>query len=108
MKFTDYEEFVRTTAFYPGANKGSKDALTYAALGLAGESGEYTEKIKKYIRDGWFDPQAAMKELGDILWYVTRSANELGTSLEAIAEMNIQKLQSRKERGTLAGSGDDR
>jgi NTP pyrophosphatase (non-canonical NTP hydrolase) len=108
MNFKEYEEFVQTTAFYPGANKGSKDALAYAALGLAGESGEYTEKIKKFIRDGWFDPQAAMKELGDVLWYVTRCANELGTTLETVALMNITKLQSRKERGTLQGSGDER
>jgi NTP pyrophosphatase (non-canonical NTP hydrolase) len=49
-----------------------------------------------------------IKELGDILWYVTALASEFDTSLEQIAEMNIEKLTLRKQRGTVLGEGDNR
>lgn len=48
------------------------------------------------------------KEVGDVLWYVATMANDLGISLESIAEMNIEKLKSRKARGVIGGSGDNR
>jgi NTP pyrophosphatase (non-canonical NTP hydrolase) len=47
-------------------------------------------------------------ELGDILWHVALVANNLGYSLEAVADLNLQKLQSRKQRDMIKGSGDDR
>lgn len=108
MNFDDYESFVYNFAIYPGKDTGSKDALAYTALGLVGEAGEYSEKVKKLLRDGVFDKVAAAKELGDVLWYLTRAANELDFGLKDIAELNIEKLTSRKERGVLQGSGDER
>ena len=48
------------------------------------------------------------KEIGDVLLYCATLANDLGFTLEAIAQINIHKLQSRKERGMLGGSGDNR
>jgi hypothetical protein len=42
------------------------------------------------------------------MWYCATLANDLGYSLEEIAEMNIQKLESRKQRGMIGGSGDNR
>jgi NTP pyrophosphatase (non-canonical NTP hydrolase) len=108
MNFKDYDELSGLTAIYPGKSTGSKDALAYTALGLCGEAGEYSEKVKKYLRDGFFDPHAAMKELGDVLWYLSAAARELGTSLETVAQMNITKLQKRRETNTLSGSGDNR
>ena len=106
--FNDYQLFIADFARYPGKGEGSKEALTYCALGLTGEAGEYSEKVKKLLRDGVFDKEAAAKELGDVLWYLTRSAEELGYRLEDIAKMNYVKLKGRQERGTLAGSGDNR
>jgi NTP pyrophosphatase (non-canonical NTP hydrolase) len=47
-------------------------------------------------------------ELGDILWHVALVANNLGYSLEAVADLNLQKLESRKQRDMIKGSGDDR
>lgn len=105
--FKDYEEFTKSTAIYPGAGTGSKEALSYVALGLAGEAGEVANKIKKYIRDDKFD-ESVVKEVGDVLWYVARMAQELSISLEEIAQSNAVKLSSRKERGMLQGSGDNR
>ena len=106
--FQDYEEIITGTAFYPNVGTGDTLALSYAALGLTGEAGEYAEKIKKYIRDGVLDKSLAVKELGDVLWYLTASAKELGYSLQDVAEINAVKLLSRKERGVLGGNGDER
>lgn len=108
MNFKEYEETINKFAIYPEAGKGTPLALAYCALGLGGEAGEYSEKVKKLIRDGKLDKPLAAKELGDVLWYLTRSANELGYNLTDIAEINLVKLTSRQERGVLQGSGDER
>lgn len=108
MQFKEYEEIIQQTALYPDAGKGTQLSMAYTALGLTGEAGEFSEKVKKRIRDGVFDPRLAAKELGDVLWYLTASAKELGYSLQDIAEMNMVKLLSRKDRGVLTGSGDER
>jgi NTP pyrophosphatase (non-canonical NTP hydrolase) len=101
--FDEYQTWALTTAIYPKA-----EGLTYTALGLAGEAGEYAGKISKYIRDGELDDKAAAKELSDILWFVAVAASELGYDLTEIVAMNVDKLNSRKERGTIGGSGDSR
>lgn len=104
--FDEYARFVGEFARYPDDNITM--SLVYCALGLTGESGEYAEKIKKAIRDNVFDRELAAKELGDVLWYLTRSAHHLGYSLSEIASMNAKKLADRAERGVLKGSGDER
>lgn len=82
-------------------------------LGLVGEAGEAADKIKKIIRDkGGYasdeDRQAIAKELGDALWYLANVARYLDISLSDIAEGNIKKLSSRKNRNKLHGEGDNR
>jgi len=109
MNFEEYQKKSRVTAKYPDAGKN----YVYPTLGLAGESGEVAEKIKKVIRDknGIIDEETRemiKKELGDVLWYVSQIASELGLTLDDIAEHNIEKLYSRMERGKLGGSGDRR
>ena len=49
-----------------------------------------------------------VKELGDVLWYLSTLASDLDVSLEDIAQTNVEKLTSRKERNKLQGSGDNR
>lgn len=112
MNLNDYQTQVATTAIYPDAGQGTALALAYVGLGL-GEAGEVQGKIKKVIRDdgGVLDEAARIniaKEAGDLLWYVARLASEISIPLDVIAEMNLGKLSSRKERGVLGGSGDDR
>ena len=108
MDFDKYQGMVEQTAIYP------KDAaIIYPTLGLTGEAGEVAEKVKKVIRDefGAFTPEheeAIAKELGDVLWYVTAVARDLGFTLEKIAEINHDKLLDRLVRRKLGGSGDNR
>ena len=108
MKIKDYEKTTDNFAIYPEAGTGSVLALSYVSLGVAGEAGEYADKIGKFIRDGQLNKPLALKELGDTLWFITRASVELGSSLEEIAEMNINKLADRQARGVLQGAGDVR
>ena len=109
MDLSEYQHRSRATAVYPGAG----DNLTYPALGLCGEAGEAAEKVKKALRDDGGvltdERRAALAaELGDVLWYVAQLATEAGLDLDEIAEDNLAKLLSRKERNVLQGSGDTR
>ena len=104
MNFSTYQVKARQTAIYDK----EKYAIIYPALGLAGESGETVEKVKKFIRDGQLDRDGLIKELGDVLWYLANMASDLGVSLETIAEINIEKLEKRAANNTLQGSGDNR
>lgn len=106
MDFNDYQCWTRTTAIYPEGMMG----LLYVSLGLASEAGEVAGKVKKLIRDG-DTPEgrdAAIDELGDVLYYLARVADELGVDLVWVAESNKVKLEDRKSRGVLGGSGDNR
>lgn len=109
MNFQEYQEQSRKTAVYPNVG----DNFVYPILGIAGESGEVAEKIKKILREknGVVDEdskQEIAKELGDLLWYMSQLASELGISLDDVAQKNIAKTQSRMERGVLLGDGDNR
>jgi NTP pyrophosphatase (non-canonical NTP hydrolase) len=78
-------------------------------LGLVGEAGEIAEKLKKSFRDGaTLDNKGMLKELGDVLFYVAALSNFYGASLQTVANMNREKLNSRQKRGVLQGSGDNR
>lgn len=105
-----YQHWTSTTAVYPEADTGSERALTYVSLGLASEAGEAAGKAKKMMRDGDTGElrAALLDELGDALWYLARTAHELGYPLSVIAERNLAKLEDRAERGALQGSGDQR
>tara|TARA_B100000579_G_scaffold376968_1_gene342744 strand:+ start:360 stop:689 length:330 start_codon:yes stop_codon:yes gene_type:complete len=109
MEFNHYQSESRKTALYP--NVGSN--AIYPTLGLVGEAGEVADKVKKILRDknGLFDKESkdAIKfELGDVLWYISQLSSELGYELEDVANANLQKLKSRKARGMIKGSGDNR
>jgi|TARA_R110001583_G_scaffold77180_3_gene210350 NTP pyrophosphatase (non-canonical NTP hydrolase) len=98
-----YENLASETAIFP-----KEKALEYLALGLTSEAGEVAGKVKKLIRDGKGDKKAIASEIGDVLWYCAMLAKETEVPLNDIMKDNLKKLNSRKERGTLAGSGDNR
>ncbi|MBI2547699.1 MAG: nucleoside triphosphate pyrophosphohydrolase family protein [Candidatus Aenigmarchaeota archaeon] len=109
MDFEEYQKESKKTAMYPDIGKN----FVYPTLGLAGESGEVADKIKKVIRDnnGIVDEISLIgikKELGDVLWYLSQLATELNLSLDDIANENLQKLFSRMERNKIHGEGDNR
>ena len=109
MELNQYQMESRRTALYPEVGNNP----IYPTLGLVGESGEVADKVKKIIRDknGIFDNESKQDiklELGDVLWYVAQLTTELGFDLEDVANSNLLKLNSRKIRGKIKGSGDDR
>ena len=109
VELNTYQFLASQTAIYPG--KGEVLGLSYATLGLAGESGEIANKVKKIIRvDRTIEnaKQDLKEEIGDVLWYIAAVADNLGLKLDDIAHENIRKLRSRQERGVLKGSGDNR
>ncbi len=116
MTLSEYQQHAAETAIYGEPVDrllGADHRYVYAALGLTSEAGEVANKVKKIIRDhdGVIDEtQKAVvtEELGDVLWYTARLASELGLSLDDVAAKNVEKLASRKARGTLNGNGDGR
>lgn len=108
LTFSEYQEFTRTTRIY-----NPKDAIVYPMLGLAGETGECSELVKKMLRDddGIMTEERKEKflgEIGDVLYYVAALADDVGFDLGDIVDFNVSKLTSRKERGVLSGSGSNR
>ncbi len=108
MKIEQFDNFVKETTL----NLINGDPY-YGILGLCGETGEVAEKLKKIKRDkqGVFDDASKaeiIKELGDVVWYVTNIAQSLGSNLEEVMSVNIEKVNSRRERGVMNGSGDNR
>ena len=112
----EYQQRALETAVYPSEFK-----VIYPSLGLTGEAGEVSDKVKKVLRDTELvrDSKGAIyipadkceqiaMELGDVCWYIATLAHDLGYTLQEIAEMNYAKLKSRQERGKLSGSGDNR
>lgn len=108
--FDDYQRRAMTTAVYP---KDNLTGIFYTGLGLVNEAGEVAGKIKKLIRDdgGVLNIarlEAISAEIGDVLWYCAALAEELGVSLNNIADANLAKLEDRATRGAIKGDGDNR
>lgn len=109
MTFDEYQKGCRKTAIYPQETK--KEGLEYTLIGLSGEVGELLNKFKKVLRgDGSISKfELDMgSELGDILWYVSETATQLGFKLDDVAIANLTKLTNRQINGSLKGSGDHR
>lgn len=108
MTLNEYQNKALETAQYPKEHK-----IIYPTLGLTGEAGEVSDKVKKVLRDfnGNFSDdirRELAKVLGDVLWYIATLSHDLGYSLEDIGVMNYDKLASRKRRGVIGGNGDNR
>lgn len=108
MNFKKYQQATKEFACYP-----LHQAREYLMNGLVSEVGEISDKIKKTMRDhdGIFTEEkkeAIGKEIGDCLWYLSELASFFGLDLQEIADGNIAKLESRKERDKIKGSGDER
>ncbi len=109
MTFREYQIKAKETARFPD----QENSFIYAALALTGESGEVAEKIKKIWRDkekqiSIEDREELKKELGDVLWYLSQLAEELGIDFDDVAQTNLAKTHSRLGRDIIHGSGDNR
>lgn len=110
MTFDEYQQGAITTNL---TKDDQLKELMQQVLGLGDESGEVLAIFKKWIRDKdadilQLDKGSVKKEMGDILWYIAVIAHDLDISLDDLARTNLEKLASRKERGVLGGSGDNR
>lgn len=113
-----YQVIATKSAIYPG--RGTPLGLAYVALKLNGEAGEFAEHVGKAMRDDGLmafadrvhlEPERRellIKEIGDVLWYLSAACNELGICLSEAALTNIRKLHDRSQRDALRGSGDER
>lgn len=96
MKLNDYQKMSERT----WKKRDFDKAIHNVALGLTGEAGEFADSIKKaYYQGHSLSGTELAFELGDILYYVSVAANELGYTLEEIATMNIDKLYKRYPNG---------
>ena len=81
------------------------ERLTTAGVGLAAESGEFLEIVKKMVFQGkpWDDAnrEHLLIELGDIMWYVSQATQALDVSFDEVIEMNIKKLEKRYPGGSF-------
>lgn len=108
-----YQEFCETTEAGPVKSWDHEKRLMYFCMGLAGETGETIDKIKKLVRDKggkchFEDQEAIATELGDICWYLSEVCSELDISLSDVMDRNYIKLTRRIQSGTIQGSGDNR
>lgn len=115
MSLADYQRLAMTTCM------SSCENYSYMFLNLVGEVGELASKVSKAIRTGHANinenkldfesinlKQEMMLEAGDVLWQLSGLCSAMGWPLEEIAQMNLDKLKSRQERGVIAGNGDHR
>lgn len=101
-----YHQFVEQFWFGDG-DKTLRDMYIMTA-GLAGETGEVMEILKKFVRDDALDTQNLVKELGDVLYYWMRICIEFDITPDQVINTNIHKLTDRAKRDKMRGSGDDR
>ena len=112
MTMAEYQARMSDTVIY-------KWPIIYPSMALFSEAGEVSGAISKMIRDDdvRFDGTSAITdaqranlclEMGDVLWCLTALAQDLGLTLEMVAQANLEKLADRKARGKIKGSGDYR
>jgi NTP pyrophosphatase (non-canonical NTP hydrolase) len=121
VELTDYESFVASTISPASSNfedltirlnalhsdgvalNVKIPELITASAGLTAEAGEFTEVVKKILFQGKPLNEENIfhmkRELGDICWYLAVAAAALGTSLDEIFVMNVEKLSARYPQG---------
>lgn len=96
MTINDYQVAAMRTA----SQMDPLNMLLNGVMGLAGESGECVDLVKKQLFHGHtLDTEHLAKELGDVAWYLAVTAKAIGYDLEAILQMNVDKLWKRYPNG---------
>lgn len=90
MNISEYQKkSIRTMKF-------DYSVSTHCCLGLAGETGEVIDIIKKsvyYKKE--LDKKKVTEELGDVMFYLVNLATSLDISMENVLEQNVEKLLKR-------------
>ena len=115
----DYEKFVDEVTSYASKNpknfideverieeQGVNPArLLTASVGLSGESGEFSDIVKKIVFQGKEMNEDVVKhlrsELGDIMWYVANACMALEISFDDVIATNVKKLEKRYPGGSF-------
>jgi NTP pyrophosphatase (non-canonical NTP hydrolase) len=109
----EYQDAAVATAQYPNLGEN----ILYPMMGLAGESGEAVDKVKKLWRNRnitsgkeytFTEKLELAKELGDTMWYIAAALKEIGYTMSECATLNIEKLLDRQARNVIRSSGDNR
>lgn len=103
MNLNEYQKWTTSTAIY--------DDYNYPRYALGEEVGELLGKFAKALRDNWSDQELEIhvrKEAGDIMWQLARTLDDMGISMQEVMEENVRKIEDRKARNKLQGSGDER
>ncbi len=97
LTLDQYQAFASRTA---GAGGDGQHRLIIAALGLAGDAGEFANLVKKLTAHGHDVPTEVLsEELGDVLWYLAEAATAINASLGELAGENVDKLRQRYPEG---------
>ena len=81
------------------------ERLATAGIGLAAESGEFLEIVKKMVFQGkpWNDDnrEHLIIELGDTMWYVMQACMALDVDINDVVRRNVSKLEKRYPSGSF-------
>ena len=81
------------------------ERLTTSGVGLAAESGEFLEIVKKMVFQGkpWdeHNRKHLIIELGDVMWYVAQACIALDVDFDDVIKGNVQKLEKRYPGGSF-------
>lgn len=103
-----YATWTEQLWFISGPRKLAEKDFTVMGFGLAGETGEVMEILKKRVRDGQLDLDRLTKELGDVAYYWARICKAFGLKPSAVLAANVAKIEDRRARGVMRGNGDNR
>ena len=102
MEIKEYQEKAARTLL----NKSDKllsleeTKIIWCSQGLAGETGEVVDNLKKAIfHQHGINKEELKKELGDVLWYIAGLCTLLDFTLEEVMQLNINKLLKRYPEG---------
>lgn len=96
---TNYYDSFIDRVNYLHSNHFNVNTLLTAAIGIPSEGGEFSEIVKKVVfQNREYTPierDKMIKELGDVLWYVTHACNALDVSIQEVIDQNVSKLTER-------------
>ena len=100
MTGSEYQALAIRTCSIPDDCKA--DRLYHAVLGLNSEAGEVAGILQKKYQGHEVSLEHMEKELGDCLWMIAEACDALGTDIDAVMQMNIDKLKARYPEGFTA------